>query len=368
MAAAGPGAAPSGAPSSRPQPAPLPRGPRPWRQAWADGAATFYGGGAAPGGSSPAEHFATAVNDGDAMARLVMIRLAEVDDRLGRPPQLDLVDVGCGGGELLVDVHRLLDCPLAAAHRWATRLRLRGVELRPRPPELPATVDWVVGAAPEAVPHGVRGLILAHELLDDVPCDVLECDGDGVLREVLVDDVGHELLGEALADGDPRATWLRRWWPLSGPGRRAEVGRTRDEVVVALAGRLDEGALVVVDYAHTRSERAGEHAAVRWRRGSLTGYVRGRRVAPVPDGSMNLTAHVALDACAAALAAAAPDAEVQLSTVAGAVAGLTRQQRETTTPPGASSLRRTALDSRWRTLADPRGWGGFGLLELRRTP
>ncbi len=34
--------------------------------------------------------------------------------------------------------------------------------------------------------------------------------------------------------------------------------------------------------------------------GSLTGYAEGRQVPPVPDGRRDLTAHVALDACAAA--------------------------------------------------------------------
>jgi hypothetical protein len=45
-----------------------------------------------------------------------------------------------------------------------------------------------------------------------------------------------------------------------------------------------------VDYAHTADTRPPF--------GTLTGFRGGRETTPVPDGSRDLTAHVALDACA----------------------------------------------------------------------
>ncbi|MYS43043.1 hypothetical protein GTY23_17755, partial [Streptomyces sp. SID5998] len=56
--------------------------------------------------------------------------------------------------------------------------------------------------------------------------------------------------------------------------------------------RLRRGLAVAVDYAHTAADRPPF--------GTLTGFRDGRETAPVPDGSCDLTAHVALDACAAA--------------------------------------------------------------------
>ena len=55
---------------------------------------------------------------------------------------------------------------------------------------------------------------------------------------------------------------------------------------------LDRGVAVAIDYAHTRTSRPLF--------GSLTGYARGQQTVPIPDGSCDITAHVALDACAAA--------------------------------------------------------------------
>jgi hypothetical protein len=47
---------------------------------------------------------------------------------------------------------------------------------------------------------------------------------------------------------------------------------------------------VAVDYAHSVDARPPF--------GTLTGFREGRETAPVPDGSCDITAHVALDACA----------------------------------------------------------------------
>jgi hypothetical protein len=52
---------------------------------------------------------------------------------------------------------------------------------------------------------------------------------------------------------------------------------------------LDRGLAVAVDYAH--------FAAGRPPFGTLTGFREGRETRPVPDGSCDITAHVALDAC-----------------------------------------------------------------------
>ncbi len=47
-----------------------------------------------------------------------------------------------------------------------------------------------------------------------------------------------------------------------------------------------------MDYAHTAGARPPF--------GTLTGFREGRETTPVPDGTCDITAHVALDACAAA--------------------------------------------------------------------
>jgi hypothetical protein len=58
-----------------------------------------------------------------------------------------------------------------------------------------------------------------------------------------------------------------------------------------MCGLVGAGTALATDYGHGRATRGA----------TLTGYREGRLARPAPDGSINLTAHVALDACVAAV-------------------------------------------------------------------
>ena len=211
---------------------------------------------------APAAHFRTSVT-ASPVSRPRVRRLAGlVDAALGRPDPFDLVDLGSGRGELL---SALPDVP----PRW----RLTGVDLGPDPGN---GLAWTATVPP------TNGLLLANEWLDNVPLDVLF---DG--RVVEVDPDGTERLGGP-GSADALA-WARRWWPQ---GRRVEVGLGRDRAWAAAVGQVRRGLAVGVDYGHVLGDRTmyGD------RRPTLTGYRDGRPVRPVPDGSCDLTAQVALDA------------------------------------------------------------------------
>ncbi|MDT3399213.1 SAM-dependent methyltransferase [Streptomyces sp. B1866] len=230
----------------------------------------------------PAGHFRTSVHASPRYAAAVAELLRRVDEALGGPEELALVDVGAGRGELLAGVLAAAPAPLAA------RLRPYAVERAPRPDGLDTRVVWR-----DALPRGVSGLLFANEWLDNVPVDVAETDENGVPRYVLVDPAdGSERLGGPVRGAD--AAWLARWWPLAGaePGLRAEIGGPRDAAWADAVGCLRAGLAVAVDYGHAREARPPF--------GTLTGFRAGREVRPVPDRSCDLTAHVALDACAEA--------------------------------------------------------------------
>ncbi|MFF9869205.1 SAM-dependent methyltransferase [Streptomyces sp. NPDC013953] len=224
----------------------------------------------------PVGHFRTSVHASPLFAAAVARLLARVAEELGTD-EVDLVDVGAGRGELLAGV-------LAAAPA-GLRVRAHAVERAVRPAGLDARISWA-----ERLPAGVRGVLFANEWLDNVPVDVAEADGSGTPRYVEVAPDGTERLGAPVAGADAR--WLARWWPLREPGERAEIGRPRDAAWARAVGSLSAGLAVAVDYAH--------EAGARPPFGTLTGFRAGREVPPVPDGTCDITAHVALDACAAA--------------------------------------------------------------------
>ncbi|MEU3244449.1 SAM-dependent methyltransferase [Streptomyces sp. NPDC006875] len=248
---------------------------RGWREATREalyGPAGFYRG---PEG--PAGHFRTSVHASPLFAAAVARLLCRVDEALGRPAALGFVDMGAGHGELVTGVLAALPADVAA------RTRGYAVEHAGRPAGLGPGIEWL--AEP---PRGITGLLFANEWLDNVPVDVAEVDSEGVRRLVLVRaEDGSERLGEPVTG--PGARWLRDWWPASGEGTRAEIGLPRDTAWAGAVATLDRGLAVAADYAHP--------AAARPPFGTLTGFREGRETRPVPDGSCDITAHVALDAC-----------------------------------------------------------------------
>jgi SAM-dependent MidA family methyltransferase len=247
----------------------------PWREAWHEALYGPYGFYRRAEG--PVAHFTTATHG--PLGALLAESLARLADREGAT---HVVDVGCGRGELLAHLHAV-----------RPGLRLTGVDVVDRPSSLPPAVAWLAspggGALPEALADLTDVLVVAHEWLDVVPCTVAEVVAPGELAVLLVDPV----TGEESRGGPPPAdelAWCARHWPLDDLplGARVEVGTTRDAAWADLVRRVHRGTVLAVDYGHTRGDRPV--------RGSLAAYRGGTLVAPVPDGSCDLTAHVAVDA------------------------------------------------------------------------
>lgn len=240
----------------------------------------------------PGHHFRTSSSASLHFARAVARLLAAVDDCLGRPEVIEFVEVAAARGALLTAVAAVA---AEEAPQLSGRLRLTGIELATRPLALPQDIGW--DSSLDNRPP-VHGLLLANEWLDNVPLDVTVETADGP-RTLVTDPAGKEEPGTAPGAADLR--WLDHWWPIRALGDRAEIGLPRDAAWAAAVARVGQGLAVSIDYGHLLAERnAGGYAA-----GSLTGYRDGRQVHPVPDGSCDITAHVALDSVAAAGAAAA---------------------------------------------------------------
>ena len=303
----------------------------------------------------PAAHFRTSVHASPLFAGAIVQLLRETDDALDRPDDLTLLDVGAGRGELLETVAaQLADDPLR------DRLRLVGVEIAERPEDVAPTIEWW-----DALPAGdkggeITGLLIANEWLDNIPCDVAEVTPDGWrIVEVAAD--GTEHLGPV---PDPsQEAWLSAWWPQAGEPSdepdelgpvRAEIGLLRDAAWLSAFSVLKRGVAIGIDYAHTRASRPCF--------GTLTGYAHGRQTIPVPDGSCDITAHVALDACAAAVQAdwTLHSTQRDVFHSLGMTGGRPDLALASSDPRGY--LRALSQSSALAELTDPDGLGGFGWL------
>ncbi len=259
----------------------------PWVEAWTRSANTFYSG------EWPADHFATAPSHSTAVAEGLVHHLTHVVEHLydgGYFGVIDVWEVGGGDGTLMAQV-----LALAGQQHPTVTFRAKVIELRPRPSHLASTIEWIHGPVETHLPESIRGLIFAHEVLDDVPLTLAQYDESFTLRQVMVNPAtGDEELGAPISAND--GEWVSRWWPHQSVGGRVEIGAARDQVWAVIASSVSTGIAIAIDYAHTREQRSlGAFAP-----GTLTGFRHGYPCQPVPDGSMNITAHVALDACAVA--------------------------------------------------------------------
>jgi SAM-dependent MidA family methyltransferase len=351
-----------------------------WREAMRT---ALYGpGGFYARGEPPSRHFRTSAHVSPAYAGAMLGLLREADAALGHPARLDLVDVGAGRGELLGQLLGLIDeasrpgrDPDEASRpgrdrdeatpprrdRYeasrpgrdrglAARINARAVEIAPRPTGLDPRIGWQ--ASP---PDAITGLVIASEWLDNIPLDVAELTPDGPRLVLVETGSGAERPGPPPRPAD--LAWSRTWWPLHAPGDRAELGRTRCQAWAGVVRRISRGLAVTADYGHLRAGRP--------RQGTLTGYRDGRVVRAIPDGSRDITAHVALDACAAAGQAAGATATV-LTTQRRALRALgVTGRRPPVARAGADPLgyaRALCRASEEAELIDAHGLGAFGWL------
>ena len=289
-----------------------------WRDAWQQ---ALYGDDGFFRRHSPVDHFRTSVNSSELFAGAIW--------RLLQAEGLDtVVDVGAGRGELLQHLHRLS----------GGALNLSGVEIADRPSDLPPAIGWTA-----KLPDRIGGLLIANEWLDNIPCDVVEVDENGRTRLVLVDpSSGLETPGELCED-----PWLDRWWPLTEPGDRAEIGTPRDDAWADAVSRVN-GIALAIDYGHTRADRPIL--------GSLRSYREGVETDVVPDGTRDVTAHVAVDAVAAAAKATISTQSECLRELG--VSGARPPIELATTDPQAY-VRALAAASASAELTAHGGWGDF---------
>lgn len=310
--------------------------PRTWRSAWRSAAQRFWSD------ASPGDHFSTSA--GELLADRVAQIVRDVDERLGSPREFTVVDIGAADGALLA-MARDRCADLRGRARWvAVDVRDRFVS------GIEGVVAQMPGDLPEAPFHGV---VMAHEWLDEIPLDIVERDAAGQDRLVLVDEAGVESLGPLLTDeaacaqwgvdAAAASAWMGRWWPLHEPGDRAEIGLPRDAAWAWMTSLLSSGLALAVDYGHEREQRMGD-----LRRGTLTGYRDGRVVAPTTDGSVGLTAHVAIDSCRAA--------------VDGTTVSRQRDELAATTLPSGASASDVERYFAVRRLRQSAGLGGFAWL------
>lgn len=275
-------------------------------------------------------------------------------ERIGEPFQL--VEVGAGSGSLLTP---LLETIVVDA--WAVELS-------------PAARSKLAGLLPEdriltELPKAVRGVILANELLDNLPMAISQR-VDGEWRERWVDEEEETL---HFVDADPRPeviAWLDDYAGDVTEGGWVEVQLAAQSWLQQALRCLEAGSVVVVDYGDT-----AENLLPRRQDGTLRTY-RAHHVGPDPlaePGATDITADVNFSAVVDTAERCGADVELLRQDDFLAELGLRdrlSELRHAELEAARSGnemlrLRLRSLKTEAETLLHPRGLGDFRVLVAR---
>ncbi len=333
------------------------------------GASGFYERGGRPAVRRRDGDFATSVELGTLFARCIASYLERTWHELGRPDPFFVVEGGAGTGTLCLNVLQQVEscnADLLAAltyvmvERVAAKRRVaeaRIVEAKPTSwPQLAVAVPDL----PDLSRGPMAGVVIANELLDNLPVRLLERSKDS-WREVHVKQVGSvwvEVLHPAAADAANAASALA---PSAATGVRIPL-QLRAAVWIRRAMRLlSRGRVLVFDYGVHRTAELATRPQAEWLR-TYKSHRRGSDVLRDP-GSTDITCEVAFDQLPSG-ATLRPQA--QWLTAAG-IDAMTARARSIwlrcRSKPTAETLAARALLDEAASLTDPRGMGAFQVAE-----
>ncbi len=232
------------------------------------------------------------VSVGPLFGRLMATQFAEMWEKLGRPNEFKIVEQGAHEGDLARDV---MEAARDSNPGFFEILRYAIVEpvpiLKSRQTEalerFRHKVEWTESLN-ETAPF--RGVHLSNELTDAMPVHLLKWTGKEWLeRHVAEKEDAFTFVDLPLSDDELRQR--AKIIPLPLPdGYETEINLEALHWIDALAPKLEEGFVVVVDYGLPREEFFAPHR----HRGTLQCYANHRVLAsPLENiGAADLTAHV----------------------------------------------------------------------------
>src|SRR5271156_4077233 len=238
--------------------------------------------------------------------RLLARQFEEIWRGVGRPPEIEILELGPGRGLFARDVldwcgKKFPDFFAALTytleeHSPALRTKLQETlreHIRTGKAQVPE--ERTIGPPPTLAPETPL-IVFANEFFDALPVEILS--PHGKLHLALEDNRLHETWLPPLAE---ELEFIDRYGVHPEANERIEVPIFAQEWIRQIASSITRGLSLLVDYGYTRNEQlAGRH------RGTLMAY-RHHSASPDPyqaPGEQDLTAHVNFTALASACAEA----------------------------------------------------------------
>ncbi|WP_419910016.1 SAM-dependent methyltransferase [Candidatus Poriferisodalis sp.] len=321
------------------------------------GASGFYVRGGRP--AARGGDYATSPELGALFARCIAGYLDRTWDELGRPDPFVVVEGGAGRGTLCRDVlAHVAACRDAVRYVMVERVDWQRDEALARIAD--AGMSECVVAAPDLPAGQLVGVVLANELLDNLPFRLLARSETGWQEVHVPPDGAVEVLRDAPADAAAMAETMA---PDAAPGARVPL-QLKAAVWVRRGLRLlEHGRLLTFDYGVRRTFELAQRPQSEWLR-TYRSQRRGHDPLDAP-GSADITCDVAFDQMP-------PGATLSTQAEWLAAAGIDSMtadaralwKRKRSKPTAEALAARTLLDAAV-ALTDPDGMGAFWAAEWR---
>ena len=294
--------------------------------------------------------FITSPEVGPLFAAVIARYLDDCWNELGCPKSFDVVEVGAGPGTLARGI-------FDAQPKCMSVLKYVAVEISEAQRALHPGFVESAEVFPDRTIHGV---VLANELLDNLPFKLFVF--DGMWKEAFVALVDGGKFVEVLRPVDEVPGVLPKSAPL---GSRAPIQVAASQWMLDVTQKLSSGKVLIFDYC---SESTSEIAVTPWREWLRTykDHERGAHYLIGP-GTQDITAQVMIDQLSSALPglSASTQAEwLQTWGIGELVSEGSRYWEEHKSSPDVVALKMRSRANESLTLTTQNGLGGFSVLEL----
>ena len=203
--------------------------------------------------------FYTSSNVHALFGRLLARELCRMWQEMGRPHTFQIVEMGAANGRLACDI---MDGVRSLEPEFYRTVTYRLIEKEPSLREAQQTLlkdhaSHLAWSTPEELAEGsvtFTGCLVSNELVDAMPVHLVEMTAAG-LQEVFVTADGEEFREILAPPSTPAlASYLERIGATLGPGQRAEIRLAALDWLTGVAGALQHGFILTIDYGYLAPE------------------------------------------------------------------------------------------------------------------
>ena len=243
--------------------------------------------------------FFTSSSLGRDFGELLAIQIRQMWQNLGRPDSFCVVEMGAGNGELAKDILNFLldssDRSSIAALKYIIIERSPALKLKQQQLLEHIDIDLSWKTWSEISPNSIVGCFLSNELIDAFPVHLVTKNNDRVeevflsIEEGKLSETVHPLSTENILRYFD-LVGIDLWQPQYADGYRTEVNLEALEWLQTVAGKLNRGYVLTIDYGY----QANKYYRPSRQRGTLQCYYQHRRHNNpyVNIGYQDITAHV----------------------------------------------------------------------------